>query len=120
MTNDELMKEKYIPDSREAYRVINGLWQLLDDIDTLSDMAKYDYKLFAEKCYDIQQKRWQIYNISDPGSICKTQALLHCHRCSKPHNDNDGRYYTYCTPCSDKADKELNKAKSAMSNQGGE
>jgi hypothetical protein len=36
------------------------LWMLLDDIDTLSDVCKNDYKGFAERVYSLQRKRYSI------------------------------------------------------------
>lgn len=36
------------------------LWMLLDDIDTASDIAKSDDKLYRSLCDGIQKKRWEI------------------------------------------------------------
>lgn len=70
-----IVKQSLTLDAAEAFRVINALWMLLDDIDTLDDAAKDDDTGFRQSCYAIQQKRWQIYNLEDPGSICKTPTM---------------------------------------------
>lgn len=46
---------------------IQELWKLLDDIDTLDDACKDNDVEFRKKCYQIQQKRWQIYNPDEKG-----------------------------------------------------
>ena len=45
----------------EQQKIIKGLWNLLDDIDTLDDAAKDDDTYFRKKCYELQQKRWSMH-----------------------------------------------------------
>lgn len=71
-TNDESLFRAMQAACAEKNSVIAELWMLLDDIDTLSDIAKSDYKLFAERCYAIQQKRHAI--ISGDQIKLKTQG----------------------------------------------
>jgi len=52
----------YIAKKETTEKKCYELWRLLDDIDTLDDMAKEDDKAFREACYKIQQRRWEIIN----------------------------------------------------------
>jgi len=38
--------------------IIKFLWQIIDDIDTMDDMAKFDDKFYREKVRKLVQKRW--------------------------------------------------------------
>jgi len=41
-------------------RIIYELWRLLDNIDTASDVYKYNYKALAEYVYKERQKSHQL------------------------------------------------------------
>ena len=40
----------------------DALWQLLDDIDTLSDACRDDDKRFRELVYKLQRRRFEVWN----------------------------------------------------------
>ena len=45
----------------ERYReIIFKLWEILDNIDTASDVFKYNYEQFADFVYSEQRKRWSV------------------------------------------------------------
>ena len=51
-----------LPDYRD--RVIYELWKLLDDIDTISDMAKFDNALYRKLTTKKANKRWEVLSDS--------------------------------------------------------
>lgn len=44
---------------------IKFLWDLLDDIDTASDMFKNDYATLSKFVYDRQRRRWKLGELTD-------------------------------------------------------
>lgn len=71
MPDNQESCKKMIADNN-AINIINTLWMLLDDIDTLDDAAKNNDAIFRKQCYEIQQKRWKVYDPDDVNSLYKT------------------------------------------------
>lgn len=49
----------------EMKGLVGALWQLLDDIDTATDMVKYDDKAYRARVERIQKKRWDTGVVTD-------------------------------------------------------
>lgn len=71
MADNQELTEKEL-DEKNAINLINKLWMLLDDIDTLDDVTKDNDSEFRKQCYEIQQKRWELYNPDDVNSLYRT------------------------------------------------
>lgn len=66
-----MLRSQHKRQGGDVSNMVKDLWQLLDDIDTLDDACKDNDKLFRDKCYKIQQKRWKIYNPEKKGFYMK-------------------------------------------------
>ena len=47
-------------EKKQLLKIINTLWSIIDDIDTYSDMAKEDNKLFRKLVESRQKDRWKL------------------------------------------------------------
>lgn len=53
--------------SKALIKIVKELWTIIDDIDTYSDMAKGDDKLFRGLVEKKQAERWEKTNITSDG-----------------------------------------------------
>lgn len=51
-----------------ALEAINSLWNIIDDIDTASDIAKFDDRLYRNQVESLQARRWRL-DISTDGQL---------------------------------------------------
>lgn len=51
-----------------ALEAINSLWNIIDDIDTASDLAKFDDRLYRNQVESLQARRWRL-DISTDGQL---------------------------------------------------
>lgn len=54
-------------------KVIEYLWQIIDDIDTTSDMAKGNDVVYRNKVERLQKKRWRTGITTDGYKLDKTK-----------------------------------------------
>lgn len=56
-------------------KAVDELWQIIDDIDTMSDMAKSDDKFYRSRIEKYQQRRWKTGITCDGYNIFKDNTL---------------------------------------------
>jgi len=55
--NDDLSK---CGDVDFLRKTVESLWQIIDDIDTMSDIAKSDDKFYRSRVEKYQKRRWKL------------------------------------------------------------
>ena len=54
---------------KQALEALEKLWQIIDDIDTASDMAKDNDVWYRQRVQHLQQKRWQLGITTDGNKL---------------------------------------------------